>query len=181
MEVVLMCVVWRIDDAESHNGGYMVGETVMEEVKEVLDGLHGQGTGGALQHVSPAIASFDCMPDLCVFVHRSYEPKVQNGKSDFHTAAMAQKPVTDKIAPHNYDLFYEKYLNSIHLGGRSIAPYDNQCHLPSFASPIRYISSLTSLCSLWVNCKQQKKKKKRRRRRRRRVTIIFTFIILQVC
>lgn len=135
-----MCVVWRIDDAESHNGGYKVGETVME-VKEVLDGLHGQGTGGALQHVSPAIASFDCMPDLCVFVHRSYEPKVQNGKSDFHTAAMAQKPVTDKIAPHNYDLFYEKYLNSIHLGGRSIAPYDNQCHLPSFASPIRYISS----------------------------------------
>ncbi len=62
-------------------------DTIIEQVKEVLDGLHNQGVGGELQRISPAIASFDCMPDLCVLVHHSSGPEVHHSQSVFHAAA----------------------------------------------------------------------------------------------
>ncbi len=124
-----------------------MGERVMDQVMDELDVLHNREEW----QNSSTITSFDCMPDLCVFVHRPSEPLGQYGRSAFHMAALALEPVPDKITRHNYDIFYEKYLNSIRRGGPSIAPYNNQCHLPSFTTPIRCMSPLVHFTKLTHN------------------------------
>jgi hypothetical protein len=97
---------------------------LMEQLHRLLDAINNhppydmkRGT----MHTIP-VASFDCMPGLCVFIKTVSSLPPSGWQSEFHSAAN-QGAVTDKITDHNYDLLYEKYLHSLRSGGKSIATY----------------------------------------------------------
>jgi hypothetical protein len=58
-------------------------------------------------HTIP-VASFDCMPGLCVFIKTVPGLPSSGWQSEF--TAAHQGAVTDKITKHNYDLLYSPLL-----------------------------------------------------------------------